>query len=143
MSKVVKIIPKVCECGQRLGYRQKEYEDELISKQNKVMEETGQLTGDDMRLIELETVNKFFGMKMCCRNCFWNSRIPFIKDANKNAFLDLVGISSAEGRNTRKTISRPGLIFKPRIEPPEFPGSVKYSNESDKTYPDKDLLDSF
>lgn len=142
ITKVVKIIPKICECGQMMGHRQKDYEEALIKKQSLIEN----LTEEDKRLIELETFKDFFGMKMCCRTAFWNSDVPFIKSTNHNAFVDETGISSKNTKMTKKSVIKQGVIFIPSTPPPDFPEILNIEKKTEKikkikVFDEDELLD--
>ena len=129
---VVAIIPRVCTCGQFLGCRQKDYEDSLIEKQSIIGKS---ITVDQKRLIELEVCKEFYGMKMCCRNTFWNKRIPFIKDANKDSFVDEIGILNGYQNGPSK---KRGIIFLPQREVPDFPDFYPKTPKKVKSKKSKD-----
>uniref|UniRef100_A0A6C0AE55 Uncharacterized protein n=1 Tax=viral metagenome TaxID=1070528 RepID=A0A6C0AE55_9ZZZZ len=119
IAKQIKVFKKICECGQRIGYVQKEYEEYLINEQSKILD----LTDDDRRNIELQAIDYFFGKRMCCRNTFWNSRMPFIKDSNRGAFKDLANLLTENTISKTITIKN-GVKFIPIVDPPEFPDYV-------------------
>ena len=102
---VKKIIPRVCVCGERMGYRQKDYEDLLIQRK------------DDSRKpadIENELIREFGWNKICCRSSYFvNARIPFIRDSNRDAYVNM--------EKNGDHVYKDGLALVPRREPPSFP----------------------
>lgn len=97
MPILVKIITPVCTCGDRLGYRQKEFED---------LVEEG--------LAQHEAIKKMGIRKMCCVSKMINCPVSFINDSNSRVYIDE---TKDEYGNRRAGLSKPFTMDRQRIIP--------------------------
>ena len=93
------IIPKVCSCGNLMGCKAREYENEL----NK---------NSENREHQLNVIKKFGWTKTCCRLALINAKVAYIRDSNKNSWYYV---------NKGNPISKNGVEFVPSKTVPEFP----------------------
>jgi DNA-directed RNA polymerase subunit N (RpoN/RPB10) len=104
-----KIIPKICTCGELMGHRQKDYEDRILEELEK---------NKDLRKIELDLHKEFGWVKICCRKTYLNSRIPFIRDSNKDAYVDNIDLFKTK---TKLPITKNCCEIFPTKKVPDFP----------------------
>lgn len=105
MVSVAVIYPQYCGCGNYLGAYQHDFENLVAS-------------GVPMHI----AVKNFDWGKMCCRARILECPTLFIRDSNKDAFLDEVGLTAGNtGSDTSKAISRDGPPVLPKRQPPPFP----------------------
>jgi DNA-directed RNA polymerase subunit N (RpoN/RPB10) len=110
------ILYEVCTCRNRIGHKQREIEEELIRLKNQ---------GIDEREAENEVIKKFNLDKMCCRRTYLcNSRNAFIKNSNRDAYIDCVGIDQT--RRLRECKKNDGIHFSPSPELPPLPPKRVY-----------------
>jgi hypothetical protein len=110
-----RIIPEVCTCRTRMGYKQRKYEEEKIKR----MEENKDKTE---KQIENDIIEEFLKFdKLCCRkNFLCNSRDAFIRNANKDAYMDCVGIGQLK-KTRNECIRNDGPKLLPIIDLPPLP----------------------
>lgn len=118
MPIIVKLFPKLCTCGNRLGSQQYKFEKEV---ERLLVTLDASDKGSPMRA-QVQTMFNFGWNKMCCRNSTLNSSTYFIRDANVGAFREERAPAMKDSKlDGRRVITRDGPCAV-AINAPAFPG---------------------
>ena len=101
------ILKKSCDCGNLMGRYQRDIEYELKNKKKDITTRQEEID------IENQILVKYGWNKLCCRNTYiHNKELPFIRNSNENAYIDL---------RHDPPITKMCLEIKPARTPPDFP----------------------